>query len=378
MRVFAALLLDAYRELNSKKLFWIILALSVIFVLVYGSIGFDETGVSMFFGLWHIDNEFMVDGSIAAKILYRGIFSTFVVPVWLAWIATILALISTATVFPDFVAGGSIDLVLSKPIGRTRLFFYKYIASLLFVLLQVSLFCVGVFLCMGGRLGDWEWRIFLAIPIVVVFYSYLFSVCVLIGVWTRSALTALLLTLLMWFGLYAINQTEGLLNLFHTQMTLEIEHQDRQIANLTDRREELRQREDAGAAPALARVDAELEAARTERDETAKIAGKLAPWHDGTRTLQLILPKTSETIALLDRYLARDDDINLMDLLSGNVARDAGGGLMSTDTSDERQAVKRMQEEYQARSLWYVLGTSLIFEAFILALACWIFTRRDY
>jgi ABC-2 type transport system permease protein len=378
MRVFAALLLDAYRELNSKKLFWIILALSAVFVVAYGSIGFDGTGVSMFFGLWHIDNEYLVRGSPAARLLYRGIFSTFVVPIWLAWIATILALISTATIFPDFVASGSIDLVLSKPIGRIRLFFYKYIASLLFVLLQVTLFCVGVFFCMGARLDDWEWRIFLAIPIVVLFYSYLFSVCVLIGVWTRSALAALLLTLLLWFSLYAINETETVLNLFRTQMTLRIEEQDRRIAELTDRVEELRRLDDVGAAAALARVKAEIESAEAQRDELADTVDTLTPWQGSVRSMQLAMPKTSETIALLDRYLTREDDVNLMDVLRGNVRTNPAGGLMRTDTSEDREAMQRMQEEYQQRSLWYVVGTSLVFEGVVLALACWIFARRDY
>ena len=73
----------------------------------------------------------------------------------------------------------------------------KFATSLLFVLLQVTLFCVGVFLCMGIRLGDWEWKIFAAIPVVTLFFSYLFSVNVLFGVWTRSALAALLITMML-------------------------------------------------------------------------------------------------------------------------------------------------------------------------------------
>jgi ABC-type transport system involved in multi-copper enzyme maturation permease subunit len=378
MKIFAALLLDAYRELNSKRLFWVILILSAMFVLVYASMGFDESGVFLFFGLWHIDNELLVHGSPMSAMLYRGIFSTFVVPIWLAWIATILALISTGSIFPDFVAGGSIDVVLSKPIGRVRLFFYKYIASLLFVLLQVSLFCAGVFLCMGWRLADWDWRIFLAIPIVVVFYSYLFSVCVLIGVWTRSALAALLLTLLLWFGLYAINQTEIILNLVSTEVAVQMEDHEQRITELKTRRDELRAQESDEDAAAIARVETEIANAQKQHGDVERMLGKLTPWRGGVRTIQIILPKTSETIALLDRALKRETDVNLMDLFTGNVSRDSSGGFMSTDTSRDRRVRQRLEDEYTARSLWYVLGTSLIFEAVVLALACWIFVRRDY
>ena len=49
MKIFSAMLLDSYRELNSKRLFWVILTLSILFVVVYGSIGFNEQGMSMFF-----------------------------------------------------------------------------------------------------------------------------------------------------------------------------------------------------------------------------------------------------------------------------------------------------------------------------------------
>ncbi len=133
MRLFGAMLIDSYRELNSKKLFWVILAMSAMVVLTFGSIGFDETGMSMFFGLTHVENAMLTDGSFLASLVYRSIFATFMVGIWLAWIATILALVSTTTVFPDFVSGGAIDLVLSKPIRRVTLFFMKFVTSLLFV-----------------------------------------------------------------------------------------------------------------------------------------------------------------------------------------------------------------------------------------------------
>lgn len=37
-----------------------------------------------------------------------------------------------------------------------------------------------------------------------------------------------------------------------------------------------------------------------------------------------------------------------------------------------------MTQELRDRSIWWVIGTSLIFEAFILALGSWIFSRRDF
>ena len=73
-----------------------------------------------------------------------------------------------ASIFPDFVDRGSIDLMLSKPIGRTRLFFTKFLTGLLFAGLQVTVFTLASFLVIGLRGGDWEPWIFIAVPLVLV------------------------------------------------------------------------------------------------------------------------------------------------------------------------------------------------------------------
>ena len=170
--VFRALLLDAYRQLSAAKLFWLTLGLSAIVVLVFGSIGLNDEGMSLFFGLTQIESEIVNAGSPWARGLYIGIYSSFLVTIWLGWIATVLALISTCTIFPEFVQGGSIELSISKPISRLHLFFMKYAVSLSFVVLQVLLFCGGIFLCVGLRIGEWNWGIFYAIPIITVFSFY--------------------------------------------------------------------------------------------------------------------------------------------------------------------------------------------------------------
>jgi hypothetical protein len=45
-----------------------------------------------------------------------------------------------------------------------------------------------------------------------------------------------------------------------------------------------------------------------------------------------------------------------------------------------RQRVIKDMEAMSAleKSPWYILGSSLGFEALVVGLACWIFTRRDY
>src|SRR5205085_9269224 len=103
-------------------------------------------------------------------------FSELGVGIWLTFAALILAIVSTASLFPDLITGGAIDLYLSKPISRLRLILTKYATGLLFVALQVLVFCAASFLVIGLRGGVWEPRLFLAVPIVLCFFSYLFCI----------------------------------------------------------------------------------------------------------------------------------------------------------------------------------------------------------
>jgi ABC-type transport system involved in multi-copper enzyme maturation permease subunit len=374
MRVFAALLLDAYRELNSRRLFWVVLALSGLFVLAYASIGFDARGMFIGFGLKHFESDLLTEGSPMARLLYRGIFATFIVPIWLAWIATILALVSTASIFPEFVAGGSIDLMLSKPISRLFLFFAKYAASLLFVLLQVSLFCFGVFLAMGWRLGEWEWTVFLAIPLVMLMFSYLFSFCVFIGVWTRSTLAALLLTMLLWFGIYSVSATEGVVLLVRAQMESRVASLDRQLV-ASPHNADVREGSDPPPPP----HNAALSALRTERDEQQATIDSLNRWLRMVRLVNWPMPKTSETVDLISRALSREGDINLMDLIQGNVAVGPDGRpVKRSPRTDEDRAQERVMEEAQRNSPLFIIGTSLLFEMVMLSAAACMFCRRDF
>ncbi len=178
-----ALIWDAYRDLNSRRMFWIVLILSTLVAGSFAAIGLTSTGFKIFY--WELHSPILNSKEMAPGDFYKSIFLNYGIGFWLTWLATVLALISTASLFPDFLAGGAVDLYLSKPISRLRLFLTKYLCGLLFVALQIGCFCAASFAVIGLRGRAWEPGIFLAVPIVLLFFSYLFCFCVLIGVWTH-------------------------------------------------------------------------------------------------------------------------------------------------------------------------------------------------
>ncbi len=333
MRQTLAILLDACRGLRSKWLFWISLWLSGLVVLCFLFLGIDERGLTIV--VWHFDHPWLNTRNIEPATLYKWLFSNLGIGIWLSWVGTILALISTAGMFPDLVAGGSIDLMVSRPIGRLRLFFTQYAAGLLFVTLQATIFSAASFVVLGLRGGVWEPGLFVAVPVMVVFFSYLFSVCVLVGVRTRSTVAALLLTLLFWVGVWAVAASENTLLMF-------------------------REMQAEGVAWTGPRGRPAADAAPTVPEPEPPASSDMA--YTMVSTLHTVLPKTTETVDLLERWLIR-----LADLPDRKAAQ-----------SRQQEIAQATIESIRSRSPLWILGTSLGFEAVVLALAAWSFCRRDF
>ncbi|MFB3890913.1 MAG: ABC transporter permease [Phycisphaerae bacterium] len=396
-----AIFVDQYRALKARKMFWIVLAISGLVVLAFGAIGIDDKGMTILG--WSIGLEMLSTSHMTRAFFYKSLFSGLGIGFWLSWLAALLALISTGGIFPEFISSGAIDLTLSKPISRIRLFLTQYVAGLLFVTLQVGIFCCASFLVLGLRGGVWEPWLFLAVPLVVAFFSFLFSVCVLLGVWTRSTVAAILLTLLFWFLLYILNTADAGLLVFKASMEQEAARSDKQLRRVQEQIHQAEGGEDArtggqeerrtgsshpasqaslppvvpssrpasaasarrtsGPSESMDSLKAREGRLQQERDERLATAAALGKWNRVIYWIKTFLPKTSETVALLERAMVTKAD--MPDLPRA-----------SPDAPD--RGAEDVTKELQGRSVAWVLGTSLAFEAVILALACFIFCRRDY
>jgi ABC-type transport system involved in multi-copper enzyme maturation permease subunit len=392
-----ALLLDSYRELNAKRLFWIVLAVSALVVGAFSMIGLKNNTITVLW--WDTPLKWDVFSMIKPAMLYKLLFSYFGVGFWLTWIANILALISTAGIFPDFMAGGSIDLYLSKPISRLRLFLTKYLGGLLFVTLQVSVFSLCCFLLVGLRGHEWEPAIFLSIPLVVLVFSYLFSVCVLLGIMTRSTVAALLLTLLVWFTIWGVQFTEQWLLINTVQQRVQSAALDKQIEET---------KTDLARFPTTGSTTQKIVAIKPPprkgmfgffgHDETRseiqnRLDNLLTKRAEITTTINTVhsiafmaltpLPKTDGTTQLLDRELIKRADLPhpQEDQDSDSDAQQsfsADGSDRNDRLTNRREFRKELEKEQDKRSAVWILGTSLGFELVILSLAGWIFCARDY
>lgn len=348
MRQTLALLIDAYRDLNSRKLFWITLAISGAIIIALAMIGVDQDAITFF------RMRLEMHGYFDPSAMYRElIISVFVIGIWLTWGAIALALISTAGVFPDLISSGSIDLYLSKPISRLRLFVTKYLTGLLFVALQVTLFMLGCFVVVGIRIHEWRPSLFLAIPLIVAMFSYLFAFSTLIGVWTRSAVAAILLTALVWLLCGLVQRFEPWLLLNR----LALEQANARVERINR------------ISPSQYSLHQASNLKSTER------------WfqiiHQLFAAAQSILPKTTETTNLLDRYLMSKRELNPS---ISNQSDDTSGPptFFGASQRDQAVAMSELQKQLLARTPLSIIGSSLLCELVVLLFAGWLFCRRDY
>ena len=209
-----ALMVDSFRESRDRKIFWVLLIISGIITLALACVGFDENGWSFFFGLYQIDDPVYRLGNPAIQEFYGILISGFLIDLYIAWIGVGLALVATTGIFPEMMRGGTIDVLVSKPLGRWKLFLGKYAGSLGFVLVQSSIFIVATFLVIGWRAEVWMWGYLWCIPLLVLLFSYIYSFCVLIAVWTRSTLTSLLVAVGFWFCCWLVQTA-------HTTMSID-------------------------------------------------------------------------------------------------------------------------------------------------------------
>jgi hypothetical protein len=332
-------------------------------MIAFSLVGVDSQGLTVI--TFHLP---VPDG----LFIYNQLFQRLVIGFWLTWAATILALISTAGLFPDFLSGGSIDVYLPRPMSRARLFITKYIAGLTFVTLQVLIVVAGGFVVLGLRAHEWKPRLFWAIPIVVCFFSYLFAICVFLGVKTRSTIAALLLTILCWTMFTVIDYAEpGLLaarNLSDSQAKQE--RSEAQFATESLRR--IQGDPNATAMIPVLRQNVDTSERQARDDESA------AKWwgfaHRAVYALKSVTPKTTDTIDFLESsiFLTREEKEAADRALPDN------GGAPGSHRAAIMSGAQDTVKELNSRSVVWIIGTSLLFEAVVVGGAMWIFCQRDY
>jgi len=306
---YLALLVDSFRESRDRKIFWVMLAMSILAAGAMLCVGF-EPGKITFLWMWEYKtNHFTgVAGLLEARI--TGIVVDGIMDTILGQVGIILVIIATAGFFPTWMEHGAIDVIVSKPMTRWKLFLGRYLGTMAFILFHAIVFVVLTFLVAGFRWGVWIPGYLLAIPLVVLLFSYLYCVSVLVAVFLRSTVAAVLLTLGAWVAFATIQTTDDVFS-----------------------------------------MDSEW-----QKYQTVQKAVHVSRW---------IVPKTQDILYTAKKWSGA---ARATELIPDSVDKDP----------EMMEWADRVEADRMAISPVYTIGSSLLFEAALVMIAMWKFSRRDF
>lgn len=372
MMQFGAVLLDSLRLLRSRYLFRLTLILSSLAaVALFATYSFNEQGIRiLWFNTW--ENPELQAGKPGVRdfiaIMFNNVYARF----WLTWGAMILAIVSTASILPDFLSSGSIELSLARPISRTRMLAFRVIGALLFVFLQTFVGVLLAYLIIGLKFNIWLGGILWAIPLITLMFFCLFSYSALLAVITRSTLACVIGTLLIWFVLFLLQFSSSQLN-NQVEQARAMQRQSQAIVARIERITADQSRPPTpGEERSLSRAKEHI--ARTQID-----IDRFGPYASVFRRSEFILPKTRDMQTILANRAKVPTGGSIISLFAAG----RGGPLNNPefDSDDLREQLAAADEAEAALRDINVprsLGTSIASALFIYGLAALIFSRRDF
>ncbi|MCB9855724.1 MAG: ABC transporter permease subunit [Phycisphaerales bacterium] len=313
-----ALIVDSFREALDKKLFWIFAGLTLLLSLAMASVSISDSGVSMFFGAVPIESLQIAPSTPEGRAIIGAILTQLIGRWYIGFVGIILSIVATCGVIPSLMERGAIDVAVSKPISRSTLFLGKYFGSMVFVLIQSALFVVLTFLVAGLRWHYWAPAYLWCIPLFVILYSYLYAFTALFGVMTRNAMASFLLTMLAWLCVFA------------PQITYEFLEQSDAFGLKVDAR-----------------------------------------WVRGAEVLKTVFPNMREIPSIAGNLIGATVESEVSGQPSSGTV---DLGMMTLDYEKAEAAERRIGNVNPVTSI----GSSLLFEAVIVAIAVWKFSRREF
>jgi len=369
-----SILTDSLRLLRSRHLFWLCLGLSLLAsVVLFGTYSFNDKGLRvLLFKTW--ENPELTAGSEGARLFVAYMFNSIFVGFWLSWGAIILGVLSTASILPEFLSSGSIELYLSKPMSRIALLFWRVLGSLLFVLLQSAAGVLLAYLLMGFKFGVWLHEALWAVPLLTLQFFYLYSVSALLAVITRSTLACVIGTMLFWLAVFVIQFSSNRLTQISGETGKLIELARTRIESIEHRVRDAGREMTEGERRAIGQAKEQIDRMTPMHEPTHR-------WARRMEAVKLVVPKTGD-IQKIIANIANAPTANEL-AAAANLGGAADQHLKDRGMSDDELNDTKQAGAAGARAIRVVDATKSIASSSavslsMLGLAAFLFRRRDF
>ena len=184
-----ALIQDTFREAFARRIFW-------------GFAGCSTALLAFLIFIMRID---VVAGALATVSIFGRVMPTTdvqglveqtqsVIAMAMYFFGMALSVFASAGLVAAVFEPGRIELLLSKPVSRTRLLLGRYAGNVLVVAANIVYLTIGSWIIFGIKTGLWGAGYLLSSVFTTFIFSVLLSVIVLVGVLWESAAVAIMAT----------------------------------------------------------------------------------------------------------------------------------------------------------------------------------------
>lgn len=201
-----ALVKDAFYQVLDNKVFRILILMTIVLIAPTFLVAFTPEKVSVLFGWWTFDYSDLgwltgLGGRSTgnANVLAIQQIQSLFVSSLAGSFGISLCLAATSFFVPRMLEKGEADTLFSKPTGRFVLLFARYVSGLLFVGALAFVLVLGMHLGLLLRSGYSDPGFLWSAVTLVYTFALIHAFSTMVGVITRSAVTALLVSILF-FG----------------------------------------------------------------------------------------------------------------------------------------------------------------------------------
>ncbi|HEV3020933.1 MAG TPA: ABC transporter permease, partial [Pirellulales bacterium] len=140
---------------------------------------------------------------------------------FVGFVGVFVAVLVTASIMPHTFEPGAVDLLLSKPVSRSLVYVTKYLGGCMFTLINAAFMIGGLWLISGARLGVWNHRMLLCVPLLCFLFAIYYAVSALAGAIWKNAIVAVVMSVLFYCVCLVVGVTKGLTETFglnHTRL----------------------------------------------------------------------------------------------------------------------------------------------------------------
>jgi ABC-type transport system involved in multi-copper enzyme maturation permease subunit len=215
-----ALILDTIREAMARKVFWAFFFASSAILLFFMFIMHVDVVNGIVASMTIFQAQAHTRGELSAEKLVQGAQGG--LSVFLYTIGMGLAIFASAGLISAVFEPGRVELVLSKPVGRTQVLLGRYVGNLLIVAANLAYLTLGVWIIFGVKVGVWRPHLLLASVLTLFMFSVMLAFILFISVLWESAAVSIIATFALIVICLVLGAKDGIEKLLSNEFSRDV------------------------------------------------------------------------------------------------------------------------------------------------------------